>query len=141
MKKIIYIFIFLFTLSGVSIAQDDPGDDGGKLREKMTEYIQLKLGLSRSEAEKFQPVFFDYLKQLKNTKRDFQSDRLVLQQKIVELRLRYRDQFKPILGDKRSNEVFDHEREFVQKAIKERDDRLQNRREGPANKRFRSLLQ
>ena len=58
MKKIIYIFIFLFTLSGVSIAQDDPGDDGGKLREKMTEYIQLKLGLSRSEAEKIPARFF-----------------------------------------------------------------------------------
>ncbi len=138
MKKIIYLFILLFTLNGVSFAQDE--QDGGKVRERMVEYIQDKLSLSKGEAEKFTPVFIDYFKELRTTNQNFRGDRLVLQQKIAELRLRFRDQFKPIIGEKRSNEVFTHERDFVQKVKLERDLRLQNRQEGPANKRFRSVL-
>jgi hypothetical protein len=141
MKKILYIFIFLFTLSSTSSAQDDADDGAGKLKEKMTEYIQNKLNLSKSEAEKFQPVFLDYLKQLRTTKQEFKSDRILLQQKIAEVRLRYRDQFKPIVGDKRSNEVFTHERDFIQNVINERNNRLQNRQENAPSKRFKSVLQ
>ena len=140
MKKIFYIFIFVFTLSGISFAQDDQDDGAGKLKEKMVEYIQDKLSLSKAEAEKFQPVFMDYLKELRNTKQQFKPDKLVLNQKIAELRLRYREQFKPIIGEKRSNEVFTHERVFIEKVISERNERIQNRKDGPANKRFRSLL-
>ncbi|MGZ3838069.1 MAG: hypothetical protein ACXVMS_14370 [Flavisolibacter sp.] len=130
MKRILYILSFFTLLSTASFAQD-----GGKLRDKMTEYIQQKLGLSRSEAEKFGPIFLDYFKDLRQTNQEFRGDRLVLQQKIVDLRLRYRDQFKPIIGEKRSNDVFTYEREFI-KSVKElQQDRLQNRLEGPANKR------
>jgi ribosomal protein L16 Arg81 hydroxylase len=139
MKKILYILIFTLSLSDVSFAQDD--DQGGKLRDKMIEYIQNRLSLSRSEAEKFQPVFLDYLKDMRNTKQQFNGDKLILQQKIVDLRIRYRDQFKPIMGEKRSNAVFQHEREFVEKAIQERNERLQNRpQESRANKKT-GLLQ
>ena len=138
MKKIIYIWLSLFTLHVTSYAQDD--QEGGKVRERMIEYIQEKLSLSKNEAEKFSPVFIDYFKELRKTNQEFRGDRLVLQQKIAELRLRYRDQFKPIIGEKRSNEVFNHERDFIQKVKLERDLRMQNRQEGPANKRFRSLL-
>jgi len=131
--------IFIFSLSSVSFAQDDD-DAGGKLRDKMIEYIQTRLGLSRAEAEKFQPVFLDYLKDMRSTKQQFKGDRLILQQKIVDLRIRYRDQFKPIIGDARSNKVFQHEREFIDKAIQERNDRLQNQPESRANKKS-GLLQ
>jgi len=140
MKKILYILVFLFTLSGVSFAQDDTTDGAGKLKEKMIEYIQNKLNLSKSEAEKFQPVFMDYLRELKSTKQQFKPDKILLQQKIAEVRLRYREQFKPIVGEKRSNEVFTHERDFIQNVINERNDRLQNHNENAPAKRFKSVL-
>jgi hypothetical protein len=132
MKKIFYILSFLSVISISSFAQDS---DGGKLRQKMTEYVQQKLGLSKTEAERFGPVFLDYFKELRKTNQDYKGDRLVLQQKIVELRLKYRDQFKPIVGEKRSNDVFTYEREFVKEVKELREDRLQNRLQGPANKR------
>jgi hypothetical protein len=131
MKKILLILSFFSVISFSSYAQDD----GGRLQDKMTEYIQQKLGLSKPEADKFSPIFLDYFKDLRKTNQDFRGDRLVLQQKIVELRLRYRDQFKPIIGEKRSNDVFTYERDFI-KGVKElQQDRLQNRLEGRANKR------
>jgi hypothetical protein len=136
MKKIFYILIFVFSLTSVSFAQDDQ-QQGGRLREKMVEYIQDKLALTKTEAEKFTPVFIDYFKELRKTNQDFRGDRLVLQQKVAELRLRYREQFKPIVGEKRSNDVYTYEREFIKKAQEELQDRLQTRQEKPGKKGFR----
>lgn len=133
MKKIFYILSFLFTLSFASFAQDDEGKDGGKIREKMQEYIQKKLGLSKNEAERFSPVFVEYFKELRRANHEHKGDKLVLRQKVAELRIRYREQFKPVVGEKRSNDVFVHEKEFVDEIIKIRQDRIQNRKEGRAN--------
>jgi hypothetical protein len=135
MKKILYILTFIFLAQFNSFAQDDQGNGAARVREKMVEYIQDRLGLSKPEAERFQPVFLDYFKDLRRTNQDFKGDRLVLQQKIIELRLRYRDQFKPIIGEKRSNDVFLYERDFVNKVKEIREERLENKRDGRANKR------
>ena len=125
MKKILYTFMFLFGLTTAAVAQND--QEGGKIREKMVEYIQEKLDLTKVESEKFIPLFINYFKELRQTNQQYKDDRLVLNQKIADLRLRYRDQFKAIIGEKRSNEVFVHEREFIQKAKEERDQRKGNR--------------
>jgi hypothetical protein len=133
MKKIFYILLFLFTLK-TSFAQDEqPG--AARLKEKMVEYIQTKLGMNKTEAERFQPLFMDYLKHLHEVKQEHKDDRLVLQQKIIEVRLKFREQVKPIVGEKRSNDVFTHEREFVEKVQGVREERMQERQRGRANKR------
>jgi hypothetical protein len=135
MKKLLYLFSFVFTLSLSAVAQDEQNDIG-KVREKMVEYIQKRLDLSKPEAERFVPVFMDYFKDLRQTNQQYRGKGLELQQKIVELRLRYRDQFKPILGEKRSNDVFAYERDFITDLKKLREERLQERQGGRANKRF-----
>lgn len=96
------------------IAQDD--DNGNeRIRDKMSQYIQERLNLSKTEAEKFSPVFLRYFREWKTTLRESKGEPVLLrQQKIVDLRLRYRDQFKEIIGEKRSNEVFDHQQRFIQ---------------------------
>jgi hypothetical protein len=134
MKRILYIILLVLGTQTVSLAQNEQQME--KVREKMTEYIQDRLSLTKAEAEKFSPIFIDYFKELRRTNQEFRGgDRLVLQQKIVELRLRYREQFKPVIGEKRSNEVFIHERDFINKAKEVRQDRLDNHPEGRANKR------
>lgn len=126
MKKILHILFFLF-IGTAAIAQDDEGRNGEKIRERMSEYIQKKLNLSASEAAKFTPVFLNYFNELRQTNQSYKGDRLVLQQKIVDLRIRYRDQFKPIMGEKRSNEVFKYEHDFVNEVKQLRQERMQNR--------------
>lgn len=136
MKKIFYIISFLFVTTVSCYAQDQPNGPSA-IREKMVEYIQDRLGLSKPEAERFSPVFIQYFTELRNTNKEFRGDPLVLQQKIVDLRLRYREQFKPIIGEKRSNDVFIYERDFIQKIREIKNDRLENRLDGRANnKRF-----
>ena len=121
-----------------SFAQDD--DQGGRVRERMTEYIQKRLSLSKSEADKFGPVFLDYFNQLRKTNQEYKGDRLVLQQKVAELKLNYRNQFKNIVGEKKSNDVFVYERDFINEIKAIRNERSQNRgnpiRGGGNNKRF-----
>jgi hypothetical protein len=134
MKKIIYILFLLFAIHPAFAQDEQPEGPGGKLREKMVEYIQNKLGLDKTQAEKFQPVFLDYIKELRKTNKEFKGDRLVLQQKTAEIRLRYREQFKPIVGEKRSNEVFEHEREFIKTVREVIKDRQEKHIEGRSDK-------
>lgn len=134
MKKWLLI-LFLFLLPGfAALAQNDeePAQEAGKIQEKMREYIQLKLGLSKAESEKFSPIFVRYFREFVQTHRQNKNDRLVLQQKIIELRLRYRGEFRQIMDEQRANKVYHYEDEFRRKAaeiIREnRRDRIQPRR-------------
>lgn len=120
----------MFVLPGfAALAQQgdqQPGPEASKIGERMREYIQDKLSMSRGEAEKFSPVFMRYFREFVVTHRQFREDKLILQQKIVELRLRYRTEFRQVLDEQRANKVFVVEDKFrleVMEAIKE------NRRE------------
>jgi hypothetical protein len=135
MKRIFYTLIFCFILQ-TSFAQDE-GPGAARLKEKMVEYIQEKMGLGKGEAERFQPLFMDYLRQLQNTNKEHKGDRLLLQQKVIEIRLKFRDKIKPMVGEKRSNDVFTYEREFLEKVKDIRKERVLERKGGGrANKRI-----
>ncbi|HRF17743.1 MAG TPA: hypothetical protein PK977_06225, partial [Chitinophagaceae bacterium] len=111
--------IILFLIPGVAtMAQnDEPTPQEGKIQERMREYIQNKLNLNRNEADRFTPVFVRYFREFAQTHRQNRGDRLVLQQKIVELRLRYRGEFRQILDEQRANKVYLYEDEFRRKAV------------------------
>jgi hypothetical protein len=136
MKRFFYTLFFLLSLQ-CAAAQDDGGD---KVRERMTEYIQKRLNLSKDEADRFGPVFINYFNELRQTNQSFNGDKLVLQQKVVDLRLRYRDQFKNIVGDKKSNDVFTYERDFIDEVKKLRDDRRENGNDNRPDKRLGAKL-
>jgi hypothetical protein len=133
MKKLLYILLFVFTLHTASAQEEPPG--AARLKEKMVEYIQQKIGLNKTEAERFQPLFMDYLNQLRQVKQEHKGDRLQLQKKVIDVRIKFRDQLKPIVGEKRSNDVFTYEREFVKQVQDARKQRLEERPQGRANKR------
>ncbi|MFN2457627.1 MAG: hypothetical protein ABR502_05450 [Chitinophagaceae bacterium] len=133
MKRILYLIVFIFTFSSASFAQDD--DKGERIRERMSEYLQKRLHLTKTEAERFEPLFLNYFIELKRTNQQYRGDRLVLQQKIVDLRLRYRDQFKSVMGERRSNDVFQYERDFVDEVKRLRQERMQNHTDKRQNKK------
>ncbi len=140
MKRFLYILGLFMAIATASYAQDEDRN-GRKIQEEMNVYVQKRLGLSKAEAERFSPVFLNYFNELRQTNQQYKGDRLVLQKKIVDLRLRYRNQFKNIVGEKKSNDVFTYERDFVEEVKALRNDRLQNKNEGRNNKRTKGLLQ
>jgi len=140
MKKYVIILILFFT--GIAAyAQDEGSDDkAGKIRDRMSEYIRDRLSLSRNEAEKFTPVFLKYFQEFRQIHRENRTDVLVFKQKIIDLRIRYRNEFRQIMDEPRANKVFVYEDEFRRKAIQileTRKDRLGEK----GIQRNRSLLQ
>ena len=126
-------------LAGIKLfaQQDDNNNGNEKIRDKMNQYIQERLSLSKSEAEKFSPVFLRYFREWRTTLRESKGEPVLLrQQKIVDLRLHYRDQFKEIIGEKRSNEVFDHQQHFIKGMRDLQQERLQNNG-GDRSRKFR----
>jgi hypothetical protein len=134
MKKILYLFVLLLAFAFPSFAQEE-GKNGEKVRERMREYLQKRLNLSNAEADRFGPLYLEYFTELRKTNQQYKGDRLVLQQKIVDLRLRYREEFKKVVGEKRCNDVFTYERDFVDEVKKIRQERSQNPNEGRPGKR------
>jgi len=138
MKKLLFILSLVLFAGFISRAQDEAND---KIRDKMTEYIQKRLRLTQNEAEKFSPVFVRYFTEWRQTLKDNREDVLVRQQRIAELRIRYRNEFRDIVGEKRSNDVFRKQEEFIQGLQKMREEQIRSKRDDRPNKRFRSLIQ
>src|ERR1051326_2425329 len=139
MKKFCVILILFFT-GLATYAQDESSDDKGKIRDRMSEYIQDRLGLSNKEAEKFTPVFLRYFQEFKQIHRENKTDILILKQKIIDLRIRYRNEFRQIMDEPKANKVFVYEDEFRRKAIQILETR-KDRLGGKPFQRNRSLLQ
>jgi hypothetical protein len=80
-------------------------------------FISKELELTPDEAEKFWPVYNQYSKELRTT---FKNDADVLDrdEKVLNLRKRYRDQFSKVLGPERMNRIFSSEGRFHQLLIK-----------------------
>jgi len=133
MKRFLLIVSLLFVSVPFLFAQEDETEGNEKIRDKMNEYIQKRLNLSDDEAKKFTPVFLRYFNEWRQTIKDNKDDRLILQQKIVDLRLRYRIQFRELLGERRGNHVYNQQDEFIRRLREIRQDRLGNRpvRRGP----------
>lgn len=121
-----------------AIAQEE--DDANEtIREKMDEFIQKRLNLSKSESEKFTPIFMRYFKEWRQTLRDNREDKLILKQKVAELQIRYRAEFRQILGEKRGNQVYQQQDAFIKMIRTERENRMKQRVNAP-NKNLRPSL-
>jgi hypothetical protein len=144
MKKWLLILLLITAPGATVMAQNDnqePTPQENKIRVRMQEYIQNKLNLNRSEAEKFTPVFIRYFRDFTQTHRTYRGDRLVLQQKIIDLRLRYRTEFRQILDEQRANQVFKYEDNFRHEAIQIIRENRRDRMESKPLRRNRSMLQ
>jgi hypothetical protein len=135
MKKILLILTLALFAGFIAQAQDNDND---RIRDKMREFIQKRLSLTRNEAERFTPVFVRYFTEWRQTLKENKSDVLLRQQRIAELRIRYRTEFKDIVGENRSNEVFRRQDEFVK--ILGEQQQIKSRRDDRPNKRFRSVI-
>ena len=138
MKKFLLILTFALFAGYALQAQDDDND---RIRDKMREFIQKRLNLSRNEAERFTPVFVRYFTEWRQTLKENRNDVLIRQQKIVDLRIRYRTEFRDIVGEKRSNEIFKKQDEFIQGIQKMREEQIRARKDDRPNKRFRNLIE
>jgi len=134
MKKLYIIFLFIGMATFAKAQETAPDEKRQQDIEALkVAFISKELELSPEEAQKFWPVYNQYSKELKATIKD-DADVLDRDEKVLNLRKRYKDQFTNILGAQRMNRIFNAEGRFRQLLIKSM--RNQNQR----NRANRPLL-
>ena len=136
MRKLYFILIFT-TITGLSKAQEEQPSEKklADIEALKVAFISKELELTPDEAQKFWPVYNQYSKELKATRVD-NPDVLERDEKILNLRKRYKEQFTKILGPQRVNNMYNAESKFNQLLFKamRRQNRLQNQPNRPLPK-------
>lgn len=117
MKKYLLIaFLFIAGLTQLKAQQQEDPEENAKIEALKIAFISKKLDLSPDEAQKFWPVYNQYFKEMrqviKDNKTDENGDVIVGEEKMLDIRKKYRDQFVKIIGQPRMNKLFNAERDF-----------------------------
>jgi len=94
-------------------AKQGPNPDQKKIESMEVAYMTRELNLSPEEAQKFWPVFNKYREEVKavNTNTSI-TDPLEKQQKVLDIRKKYRTEFGRALGQDKAQSVFTSEDQF-----------------------------
>ena len=129
MKKFYFILALIITTSFAE-AQDEQASVKKQqdIEALKVAFISKELDLTPDEAQKFWPVYNQYSKEIKATRID-NPDVLDRDEKILNLRKNYKEQFTKILGPQRVNNMYNAEGRFNQLLFKamRRQNKLQNR--------------
>lgn len=131
MKKILLLFGFITFATLLTEAQVTGNERvGEKIKSLEIGYLTKQLQLTPDEAEKFWPVFNQYRKETREIMLDNSlTDRLEIDQKLLDIRKKYRKNFAAIIGNVRAQEVYDSEDRFKALVRKEMNRRLKARQE------------
>lgn len=130
MKNIFISILFLFIVgwANAQTAQTDPGANNQKMQNieaLKIAFISRQLQLTPDEAEKFWPVYNEYSNELHVVVKN-DPDMLDRDQKVLDIRKSYNNQFIKIIGPERTNTLFGAENKFRQLLIQAMQRRQQN---------------
>lgn len=127
MKKYILIIFTLCSFLMVNAQKKGGGGEGNKIEALKIAFITQKLDLTSSEAKKFWPVYNQYDDEVKNLKRNNNGDVIERDEKLLNIRKKYKVQFQEIVGNDRANKLYNVEGEFRNVLIKQLKNRGNNR--------------
>ena len=127
MRYLIILTLFCWGLLQTTLAQPPLGD---RIPEKMNLFIQKRMRMTEREREAFGPVYAKYQKEFQQTLRKNREDRLLSRQQIIELQIRYRKEFAPIVGEGRVLQIYDLQEDFIRTLREIQSERMKNRK-GP----------
>jgi nitrate reductase assembly molybdenum cofactor insertion protein NarJ len=131
-----YIFTLLFFLSSFQFIAQAQERDGERLEALKVAYLTKKLNLNTEEAQKFWPVYNEYIADMKKVRQENRGgDELKREEKLLEVRKKYQASFSKALSADRANQFFKAEKEFYSYVQKELQERRQQRQDNRA--RFR----
>ena len=128
MKKFLLILMAISGSISFANAQNGNGQRLEKIQALKIAYITQKLKLTPAEAEKFWPVYNQYTDGIKTLRiNNIDGDVLENEQKLLDIRKKYKPEFENILGPQRVNDLFTAEKEFRNILIKRlKEQRQQN---------------
>jgi len=117
--KQFFTLLTLFLLgAGVASAQEEKPNpkQEEKIQALEIAFISRKLELSTDEAQKFWPVYNDYKKEMRQvvmtSRNNPGRDVVETEQRMLDIRKKYKDRFSGIIGQPRMNKFFQAEHEF-----------------------------
>ena len=126
MKKIILSALFFLNISYFCLAQEEGRKN--KIEAIQVAWFTKELSLTTEEAQRFWPVYNDYRDELVEVRKDTRNDEVLFEEKVLNVRKKYKTDFKKILGtDQRANQVFVAEKSFREMLRRE----LMKRRSNP----------
>lgn len=140
MKKILFITAMLLGMVATTFSQDEDGGDGkaggGKVEALKIAFLTQKLNLTTEEAQKFWPIYNNYIKEVRQTRitaRQNKEKDIDTDEKLLNIRKKYDTEFGKALSKEKVNTFFRAEKEFgafLQKELLERrQQRLDNRKQ------------
>ena len=136
MKKLYLLMVFVCTAAIASAQEELPNEKKQQDIEALkVAFISKELELTPDEAQKFWPVYNQYSKELKSIVKD---DENVIErdEKVLNLKKKYQDQFTRVLGQQRMNRIFSAEGKFRQLLIKSlRNQNQRNKANRPLQRR------
>jgi hypothetical protein len=127
MKKYLLLFLMIFASFSFAIAQNENGQRSEKIQALKIAFITQKLHLSSGEAEKFWPVYNDYQNEIRQLRGNKNDDVLENEQKLLDIRKKYKPSFEKILGPQRLNDLYNAERDFRNVLIRSLKEQRQQR--------------
>ena len=138
MKKFVFILSLLFLHSYFCVGQTQSDTGRNKIEGIKETYMNKELNLTPEEAQKFWPVYNNYFKEIRQARKSYPNDEVAFEEKVVEIRKKYKDNFKNILdSDERANKVYVAEknlRDLLKKELQNRQ-RLRHVPNQPQSKR------
>lgn len=117
-KKLTLILVLL--INNYYFCFSQPPQNGKRADSLQVEYITKELVLTPEESDKLWPVYNNYKNEIKSIRTANQNDQIELEEKVLNIRKKYKDDFKTILGtDERVNKLFVAEKSFKEMLRKE----------------------
>lgn len=129
MKHFISSVVFVVISFYICHAQSGNTDRQNKIEALKIAFISKELNLTPDEAQRFWPVYNSYSTELKQHRKDHLQDELAFEEKVLEVRKRFKSDFKKVLNDDaRVNKIYTMERNFKDALRKELEQRQQFRK-------------
>ncbi len=129
---IIITGLFFLTTSPVK-SQERIQRNAGKLEAYKIAYFTNRLNLTPEEAQKFWPLYNKYVTEIKEIKmQNRQTDEIDMEEKIINVRKKYKNEFTRALPVDRVNQFFKVDKEFnayLRRELQERHHLNQNKRQ------------
>ena len=114
MKKHLLLLLLLFAIFSIGKAQEDnSARRAEKIQALKIAFITQKLQLKPAEAQKFWPVYNEYQDEITNLRANRKGDDVLEnEEKLLNIRKKYKPSFQKILGAEKLNDLFNAERDF-----------------------------
>ena len=120
------LLLFAFGSFLVVNAQKKGDNEENKIQALKIAFITQKLSLTSEEAQKFWPVYNKYSGEVQNLRLVKQGDVIERDEKLLNIRKKYKVQFQEIVGNDRANKLYNVEGEFRNVLIKQLKNRGNN---------------